>query len=217
MSETRSESGGTKKPWGGRFRDEPADLFERLHASIPFDHVLAPFDIRGSQAHVTMLGRIGVLTKKETKELLGGLEQISQEVEEGSWEWQLEDEDVHMAIERRLTEIVGSVAGKMHTGRSRNDQVILDLHLYLGEAVAGHQTRILVLMEALLAQAEEGREVVWPGYTHLQRAQPVLLAHHLLAHFFALERDWERFHDWRDRLPPKANGHGNSKNSKICS
>ena len=200
MNETGSGSGGTKKAWGGRFRDEPADLFERLHASIPFDHVLAPFDIRGSQAHVTMLGRIGVLTNEETKELLGGLEQISQEVEDGSWEWGLDDEDVHMAIERRLTEIVGPVAGKMHTGRSRNDQVILDLHLYLVEAVAGHQTRILALMEAVLAQAEEGREVVWPGYTHLQRAQPVLLAHHLLAYFFALERDWERFHDWRKRL-----------------
>jgi argininosuccinate lyase len=150
--------------------------------------------------HVSMLARIGVLTDDEKRKLLDGLAEIAREVEDGSWEWELSDEDVHMAVERRLTEIVGHLAGKMHTGRSRNDQVILDLHLYLKDAVAGHRSRVVALMQALLTQAENGKDVVMPGYTHLQRAQPVLLAHHLLAYFFALERDWERFHDWEERL-----------------
>ncbi len=200
---TDSESGagpasaaGSGKPWGGRFAADQAPLFERLNASIPFDHVLAPFDVAGSIAHVRMLVAIGVLTALEGDALLGALAQVSQEVREGIFTWRLEDEDIHMAIERRLTEIAGSVAGKVHTGRSRNDQVALDLHLYLRAAVPAHQERLVALMRALLKQAEAGRTLVMPGYTHLQRAQPVLLAHHLLAYFFMLQRDWERFADW---------------------
>ena len=157
-----------------------------MNASIPFDHVLAPFDVAGSIAHVRMLVAIGVLTADEGDALLGALAQVSQEVREGIFTWSLEDEDIHMAIERRLTEIAGSVAGKVHTGRSRNDQVALDLHLYLRAAVPAHQERLVALMRALLKQAEAGRTLVMPGYTHLQRAQPVLLAHHLLAYFFML-------------------------------
>ena len=188
--------GGTKKPWGGRFESEQAPLFERLNASIPFDHVLAPYDIAGSRAHVSMLAGIGVLTQGERDRILGGLDQIAREVEDGVFSWILADEDIHMAIERRLTEIIGPLGGKMHTGRSRNDQVILDLHLYLRAAVSGHQERLAALMSALLEQAERGKDVVIPGYTHMQRAQPVLLAHHLLAYFFALEREWTRLADW---------------------
>jgi argininosuccinate lyase len=187
---------GTKKPWGGRFESEQAPLFERLHASIPFDHVLAPFDIAGSQAHVRMLADIAVITAEERDQILAGLEQISREVQDGIFAWELADEDIHMAIERRLTEIIGPVGGKMHTGRSRNDQVILDLHLYLRAAIPGHQRRVVALMDALATQAERGKDSVIPGYTHMQRAQPVLLAHHLLAYFFALERDWQRLNDW---------------------
>jgi argininosuccinate lyase len=194
------KSGGTKKPWGGRFSTDQAELFERLHASIPFDHVLAPFDLQGSRAHVRMLARIGVLTGEELEQILRGLDQIDREVEQGAFKWELADEDIHMAVERRLTEIAGPVAGKMHTGRSRNDQVILDLHLYLMDAVKGHQRGLLGLMSALLSQADRGKDTIIPGYTHLQRAQPVLLAHHLLAYFFALQRDWERFFDWSKRL-----------------
>ncbi len=188
---------GAKSAWGGRFESEPAPLFERLHASIPFDHVLAPFDIAGSRAHVRMLADIAVLTTEERDQILAGLDQIAGEVEEGAFSWELADEDIHMAIERRLTELIGPVGGKMHTGRSRNDQVILDLHLYLRAAVPEHQRRVAALMAALLAQAERGSDVVIPGYTHMQRAQPVLLAHHLLAYFFALERDWQRLNEWR--------------------
>ncbi len=189
---------GTGKPWGGRFAAEQAPLFERLNASIPFDHVLAPFDIAGSQAHVRMLAAIGAISEAERDELLVALGRVASEVEQGEFFWRLEDEDIHMALERRLTEIAGPVAGKVHTGRSRNDQVALDLQLYLRDAVEGHQTRIVALMKTLLAQAEGGRELIMPGYTHLQRAQPVLLAHHLLAYFFMLQRDHERLSAWHE-------------------
>lgn len=196
MSQDTVYGRGTEKPWGGRFESEQDPLFERLTASIPFDHVLAPYDLKGSRAHVRMLARIGVLTSEEEEQLLAGLGQIEQEVKEGTFSWRLSDEDIHMAVERRLKELVGPVAGKMHTGRSRNDQVILDLHLYLREAVAGHQARIRQLMRVLLEQAERNRDVIIPGYTHMQRAQPVSASHHLLAYFFALERDHKRFADW---------------------
>lgn len=191
------DGSGSGKLWGGRFENEQDPLFERLTASIPFDHVLAPYDLEGSRAHVRMLARIGVLTPEEQDRLLAGLDQIAGEVEQGTFAWRLSDEDIHMAIERRLGELVGPVAGKMHTGRSRNDQVVLDLHLYLRAAVAGHQERLASLMRALFEQAERNKDVIMPGYTHMQRAQPILAAHHLLAYFFALERDWRRFSDWR--------------------
>ncbi|MCL4367667.1 MAG: argininosuccinate lyase [Actinobacteria bacterium] len=187
---------GSSKPWGGRFEEEQSPLFERLNASIPFDHVLAPYDLKGSQAHVRMLAGIGVLTENERDTILEALVQVAREVEEGSFTWSLKDEDIHMAIERRLTEIAGAVGGMVHTGRSRNDQVALDLQLYLRDAVSGHQRRLRNLMGVLLGQAEEGRDVIFPGYTHLQRAQPILLAHHLLAYVFMLERDWDRFASW---------------------
>jgi argininosuccinate lyase len=196
VSNVPPNKSGSKKLWGGRYTADSAALFDRLHASIPFDYVLAPFDIKGSQAHVRMLARIGVLRDAERDQILGGLESIAQEVEDGACKWELSDEDIHMAIERRLLELIGPVAGKMHTGRSRNDQVILDLHLYLMDAVEGHQSRIRELMETLSVQAEKGKSVIIPGYTHLQRAQPVLVAHHLLAYFFAFEREWLRFSDW---------------------
>ncbi len=187
---------GSKKPWGGRFETEQAPLFERLNASIPFDHVLAPYDIAGSRAHVRMLADIGVLSDDERDGILDGLSQIADEVETGTFTWKLSDEDIHMAIERRLIEIVGPLGGKMHTGRSRNDQVILDLHLYLRDAIMGHLERLVAFMSALLERAERVKDVVMPGYTHMQRAQPVLAAHHLLAYFFAFERERTRLADW---------------------
>jgi argininosuccinate lyase len=189
---------GTGKPWGGRFSAGQEGLFEQLNASIPFDHVLAPFDIEGSGAHVRMLASIGVLTQEERDTILAGLAAVAGEVEQGRFEWTLQDEDIHMAVERRLTELVGPVGGKVHTGRSRNDQVALDLQLYLRSAVSGHQVEVVRLMQALLAKAEKNADTIFPGYTHLQRAQPVVLAHHLLAYFFALQRDWERLAAWRD-------------------
>ncbi|HEU4492921.1 MAG TPA: argininosuccinate lyase, partial [Rubrobacteraceae bacterium] len=184
--------------WGGRFGSSPADAFERLNASIPFDARLAPYDIRGSIAHAAMLGERGILAPDESREILRGLEAVLAEVEAGEFFWTLEDEDVHTAVERRLKELVGDVALKLHTARSRNDQVALDLHLFAQEAAGEVRDGVLEAMRALLEVAESNRDLVLPGYTHLQRAQPLLLSHHLLAHFEALKRDLRRLEAARE-------------------
>src|SRR3712207_544656 len=178
--------------WGGRFGASPAEAFERLNASIPFDIRLAPYDIRGSVAHAKMLGAQGIISDKESATLASGLEAVLREVEAGEFVWDLSDEDVHTAVERRLRELVGDVALKLHTGRSRNDQVALDLHLFVRDAAERIKRGVLAVMRALLEVAEEHRDLLLPGYTHLQRAQPILLSHHLLGHFEALKRDLHR-------------------------
>ena len=178
--------------WGGRFGSSPAEAFEKLNASIPFDIRLAPYDIRGSIAHARMLGEKGMVTKEESGELVRGLRVVLEEIESGLFSWSLKDEDVHTAVERRLREIVGDVALKLHTGRSRNDQVALDLHLFVRDAAGRIRDGLLETMRALLTIAETHKGLVMPGYTHLQRAQPILLSHHLLAHFWAFERDLKR-------------------------
>jgi argininosuccinate lyase len=178
--------------WGGRFGAPPAEAFERLNASIPFDVRLAPYDIRGSIAHARTLGKKGILKREEAEELVRGLNAVLKEVETGRFSWTLEDEDVHTAVERRLREIVGDVALKLHTGRSRNDQVALDLHLFVRDAAGRIEESLIEAMRALVEVAEAHKELVMPGYTHLQRAQPILLSHHLLAHFWAFERDLKR-------------------------
>jgi argininosuccinate lyase len=178
--------------WSGRFTASPAAAFERLNASVPFDLRLAPYDIRGSIAHARMLGAREIISPTESEALVRGLEAVLTEVEVGEFSWSLEDEDVHTAVERRLREIVGDVALKLHTGRSRNDQAALDLHLFVRDAAEEIHGGLLAVMRALVDVAEEQREVVLPGYTHLQRAQPMLLSHHLLAHFEAFRRDLGR-------------------------
>ncbi len=178
--------------WGGRFGSTPAEAFERLNASIPFDVRLAPYDIRGSIAHARMLGRQGIVSEKESDELVRGLETVLEEVEAGEFSWDLSDEDVHTAVERRLREVVGDVALKLHTGRSRNDQVALDLHLFVRDAAERLGAALREAMRAVVEVAEAHRDVILPGYTHLQRAQPILLSHHLLAHFEAFRRDLHR-------------------------
>ncbi|CAA9394599.1 MAG: Argininosuccinate lyase, partial [uncultured Rubrobacteraceae bacterium] len=190
--------------WGGRFGSSPAEAFERLNASIPFDVRLAPHDVRGSIAHAKMLGEQGIVTEDEAVELVRGLEVVLGEVEAGEFSWTPADEDVHTAVERRLREVAGEVALKLHTGRSRNDQVALDLHLFVREAAEGLREGVFAAMRALVEVAETNRDVVLPGYTHLQRAQPILLGHHLLAHFWAFERDLRRLEAAReaaDRSP----------------
>ena len=188
-----------KKPlWGGRFGSTPAEAFEQINASIPFDVRLAPFDIRGSIAHARMLGHQEIVTKEESETLVRGLEAVLAEVRSGSFYWTLSDEDVHTAVERRLGEIIGDVALKLHTGRSRNDQVALDLHLFAREAAGEIRMGVLAAMEALVEVAEKNRDTILPGYTHLQRAQPVLLAHQLLAHYGALVRDLRRLEAARE-------------------
>src|SRR5688572_12801691 len=178
--------------WGGRFGSSPADAFARLNASIPFDVRLAPYDIRGSIAHARMLGERGIVSAAESEQLVRGLEAVLAEVEAEEFSWTLGDEDVHTAVERRLKEFVGDVALKLHTGRSRNDQVALDLHLFARDAAEEIRGGVLAAMRALVEVAEANRALILPGYTHLQRAQPILLSHHLLAHFEALKRDLTR-------------------------
>ena len=178
--------------WGGRFGASPAEAFERLNASIPFDVRLAPYDITGSIAHARMLGAQGIVSEEESGELVRGLEAVLREAEAGEFAWSLSDEDVHTAVERRLREVAGDVALKLHTGRSRNDQVALDTHLFARDAAEEIRGAVLATMRALVEVAQRERGLVLPGYTHLQRAQPTLLSHHLLAHFEALKRDVRR-------------------------
>src|ERR687897_808702 len=184
---------GSNPLWGGRFGASPAEAFERLNASIPFDIRLAPYDIQGSIAHARMLGERGIIPVEEVEDLVRGLRSVLEEVWSGRFSWALSDEDVHTAVERRLRELVGDVALKLHTGRSRNDQVALDLHLFVRDAAERISAGVLAAMHVLVGVAEANENLVLPGYTHLQRAQPILLSHHLLAHFEALRRDLRRF------------------------
>ena len=178
--------------WSGRFQQPPSQLFQQLNASISFDWRLAPYDIEGSIAHARMLSGIGVLTAGEFGEIEMGLGQVMAEISQGEFEYRIEDEDIHTAIDRRLIELAGEVGKKLHTARSRNDQVATGLALYIRDQAGHHLRDVTHLMEALLDQARAHTGTVLPGYTHLQRAQPVLLAHHLLAYFEMLARDHVR-------------------------
>ena len=184
--------------WAGRFAEGPADELMAFSASLPFDRRLAPDDLVGSRAHVAMLADVGILTTEERGMVIAALDRVEHELAEDLFVFGSADEDIHMAIERRVTELAGDTGAKLHTGRSRNDQVATDLRLYLereGRAVA---RRVHDLQAVLVRRAEECDDDMYlPGYTHMQRAQPVLLAHHLLAHFWAFARDVDR---WRDAL-----------------
>ncbi|MDP2662710.1 MAG: argininosuccinate lyase [Dehalococcoidia bacterium] len=198
----------TAKPWSGRFDKDTDRLVEAYTASIHFDSRLYSQDIRGSIAHARMLGRQGIIAESEAAAIAGGLESIRNDIESGHFQFKPELEDIHMNIESALTERIGSVAGKLHTARSRNDQVALDLRLYSMEVMDGTVGLLRGLQEALLRVGEANIGVAMPGYTHLQRAQPVLLAHHLLAYFHMLQRDKERFHDCRRRTDVMPLGSG---------
>jgi argininosuccinate lyase len=187
-----------KKMWGGRFAGSRDQSIEEFGASIYFDKRLASYDIQGSVAHATMLGETGCIAKEDAQAIVNGLEQVRERLERGELEFRLADEDIHMNIERHLTELIGPVAGKLHTARSRNDQVATDLHLFVRDAVVLAVQALNDTQSALVEQAEGHRTVVMPGYTHLQRAQPVLFAHHLLAYAQMLGRDIGRFTDlWK--------------------
>jgi argininosuccinate lyase len=176
-----------------RFGEEQDPLFRRINSSISFDWRLAPFDVGQSKAHARALARLGVLDAGELAKISEGLEQVSGELEGGSFEFRDDDEDIHMAIERRLTELIGPLGGKLHTARSRNDQVATDLALLVRAHAARAIALLESLMDALVAQAEAHRDWPAPAYTHLQRAQPVYLGHHLLAYFWMFQRDARRF------------------------
>ncbi len=178
-----------KKPWQGRFEKETDRAVLEFSASLGFDRRLAPWDIRGSAAHARMLSAQGIISEEEGLLILQGLEDIAAEIEAGKFDYDLAFEDIHMNIEKRLIEKIGPTGGKLHTGRSRNDQVALDMHLYVKDEVEEIDALLKGLQEVLVGLAEKYEEVIVPGYTHLQRAQPVLLSHHLLAYFWMLVRD----------------------------
>ena len=188
------------KPWAGRFT-QPTDKFvEEFTASIAFDQRMYRYDIQGSIAHARMLAKQGIISHDEAQTILRGLESILADIEAGNFEFSVALEDIHMNIEARLIERIGAVGGKLHTARSRNDQVALDVRLYLRDEVKAVLGYLDALQESLLAQAEQNLTVIMPGYTHLQTAQPVLFAHHMLAYYEMFKRDAGRMADVLGRL-----------------
>ncbi|MFL5762103.1 MAG: argininosuccinate lyase [Thermomicrobiales bacterium] len=186
---------GASKAWSGRFSESPDARLEAFNASVTFDIRLVRDDIRGSIAHVRMLGRQGIVSLAEAEEIEAGLWRILDEIDAGEFSLSIADEDVHTGVERRLRELIGPVTGKLHTGRSRNDQVVNDVRMWTKRAILAIFGGVLDLSAALTDVAEAHLGVVMPGYTHLQRAQPVLLAHHLHAYVAMLERDTDRLQD----------------------
>jgi argininosuccinate lyase len=179
----------------GRFKKEVSEAVSQYTASLPFDWRLYHFDIAGSIAHAKMLAKQGIISEPDSAAIVLGLQEIEQEIAAGKFQFNNDLEDIHMSVEARLTEKIGAAGARLHTARSRNDQVALDLRLYTRSAINDSCARIQDLQKALLESAEANSQTVLPGYTHLQRAQPVLLAHHLLAYFEMFQRDKERFMD----------------------
>lgn len=186
--------------WGGRFEDKPSDIMEQINASIGIDKRLWRQDIRGSLAHAEMLGRQGIITKDESAKIIDGLKQVAAEIESGAFEFKTALEDIHMNVESRLREIIGDVAGKLHTARSRNDQVATDFRMWVRDAVDEINNDINALQDVLKLLSEKHKTDIMPGFTHLQAAQPVTLAMHFSAYYEMLERDKGRFTDCQKRM-----------------
>ena len=195
-----SEQPDTSKLWGGRFSEATDAFVQRFTASVEFDQRLATEDIAGSLAHAQMLCSVGVLNDEELAEIRQGLDQVKREITAGSFSWSVELEDVHMNIEARLTELIGSTGKKLHTGRSRNDQVATDIRLYLRAAIDSIAAELTRLQHGTIDLAAQNADTIMPGFTHLQTAQPVAFGHHLLAWNEMLERDYGRLMDCRARL-----------------
>ncbi len=216
MARNRSGDGKKRaKPWGGRFQQPTDAAVERFTASIHFDRALARYDLRVSAVHLDMLARAGLLSPEDETRLLSGLETIGREIESGEFALDPALEDIHMNVEARLGELVGPAAGRLQTGRSRNDQVATDLMLYLRDAARAAERGLLGLRRVLVTRSREHVETVLPGYTHLQRAQPVRLAHHWLAFSEMLARDGGRFRDLRTRLSHSPLGAGALAGSSL--
>ena len=193
-----SASGQTM--WGGRFSAKPAELMQAINVSIGFDRRLAPQDLAGSRAHCAMLTKVGVISSEDGKAILDGLDAIEQEMASGAFPFREEYEDIHMNVEARLKELIGEPAGRLHTARSRNDQVALDFRLWVREACDRAKGQIEALQRALVLRAEENADALMPGFTHLQPAQPVTFGHHLMAYVEMFGRDASRFADARARM-----------------
>ena len=183
----------SKQLWGGRFSKTTDEMINDFQASIAFDKRMYHEDIAGSIAHATMLAKCGILSEEDKDAIVAGLKDILQQIENGTFSFDIALEDIHMNIEKRLTDAIGEAGGRLHTARSRNDQVALDTHMYVRKQVVEVQKLILELQKALAETAEKYGDVIMPGYTHLQRAQPILFAHHLMAYFAMLSRDYARF------------------------
>jgi len=190
----------TKKPWGGRFKEATAESVERFTESISFDSRLWPYDIEGSIAHAKMLSKCRIIPKNEAEKIISALKEIAREIESGLFHFDPSLEDIHMNIEASLIKKIGPLGGKLHTARSRNDQIALDLRLYLREEIKNILSLIKKLRRCLLDIAQKNIDIIMPGYTHLQKAQPVLLSHHLLAYVEMLGRDSERLRDALKRV-----------------
>ncbi len=188
------------KLWGGRFNKEAAKILEKFNGSINFDKRMYEEDIKGSIAHSKMLSKQNIIGKEEQIKIEAGLLQILNEIEAGKFIFDIKDEDIHMAIEKRLIEIVGEVGGKLHTARSRNDQVALDIRMYLKKESVEIEKLLGRLLKGLVDIADKNKDVIMPGYTHLQRAQPILFSHHILAYYEMFKRDLERLKDSYKRL-----------------
>jgi argininosuccinate lyase len=190
----------SNKMWGGRFATGPAEIMEEINASIDFDKALAPQDVAGSLAHVAMLAQTGIVEQADADAISRGLHQIKGEIEAGSFRFSRALEDIHMNVESRLAELIGAPAGRLHTARSRNDQVATDFKLWVRDTLDALDAQIAGLQQALAERALECADMVMPGFTHLQSAQPVTFGHHLMAYVEMLARDRSRFRDGRARL-----------------
>ncbi|MCE5004592.1 MULTISPECIES: argininosuccinate lyase [Staphylococcus] len=190
----------TKKAWGGRFEEKPEDWVDAFNASIHFDQTLIDEDIQGSIAHATMLSHKGILTENECQSIVQCLQEIQKDFHEGHIQFQASLEDIHLNIEHELITRIGAVGGKLHTGRSRNDQVATDMHLYTKKEVQNLIASIQSFQKTIVHLADEHVDTIMPGYTHLQRAQPISFAHHIMTYFWMLERDKGRFQDALKRI-----------------
>jgi argininosuccinate lyase len=207
MSEDHSRPPGDTRPgpkgqnmWGGRFEKKPAELMQAINVSIGFDRRLWAQDLAGSRAHCAMLSKQGVIASEDAEAILGGLQKIEAEIVAGEFPFRDEYEDIHMNVEARLAELIGSASGRLHTARSRNDQVATDFRLWVRDACDAAVARIEALQRALLAKAETHVDTLMPGFTHLQPAQPVTFGHHLMAYVEMFGRDADRFRDARERM-----------------
>jgi argininosuccinate lyase len=215
VSEEQDDGGAPTRLWGGRFGSGPSDSLARLSVSVHFDWRLAPYDLAASRAHARVLHGAGLLDDAEIGQMLQALDDLETAVRDGTFRPTVDDEDVHTALERGLLERVGARGGKLRAGRSRNDQVATDLRLYLRDAARQVAARVAELETALIGLAERHRGTAMPGMTHLQHAQPVLLAHHLLAHVHAFKRDVERLVDWDHRAALSPLGAGALAGSSL--
>ena len=201
--------------WHGRFEGGPAEALQALNDSLPFDRRMFREDIAGSRAHVRMLSRVGLMSEVDSEAVLAALDAVEAEMADGSFAFAAGDEDIHTAVERRVTELAGDAGARLHTGRSRNDQVATDLRLWALRELGDLARLVTTFQGTLAARADEAADAYLPGYTHLQRAQPVLLAHHLLAHGWALARDVDRLLDARDRADVSPLGAGALAGSSL--